>query len=483
MLEKLRDNFDDMLVYKDLQKSAFFSALSLPSFLRDWLLKRYSNEEGEYDVERLTAFVNKYLPTRDQWQELQDRLMNNGEEVKIFAKINAHADVKTNMISFDLPDLGVRSKDTIIEPLEWNNIEDHASLLSSRDAWGLLTRRYRFPQLDVKPKVDGKIRLIDFNSFCPYQPDLDFYRDVSREFEFDEWLDVLLGAIDYNADGFKDRAHKLAMLTRILPFLEKRLNLIELAPKGTGKSYLYGRVSRYGWLASGGKLTRAKMFYDMTSKSPGLVSSNDYVVLDEVQTIVFDEVDELRAAFKGYLEQGVCTVGNAEVKADAGLVLSGNISQSYMNEYQDMFTELPEEFHESALIDRFHGFIKGWEIPRMTDDLKMHGWGLNTEYFTTILHMLRSAPDFRSVVDQLILVPEGADTRDTEAVKRITTAYLKLFFPYVRCVEDVPLDDFTQYCFNRALKMRKIIKYQLGILDPDEFGGKDVPNLRVRDDL
>ena len=229
----------------------------------------------------------------------------------------------------------------------------------------------------------------------------------------------------------------------------------------------------------GGVMSRAKMFYDISRGKEGLVAGNDFIALDEVQTISFTDVDEMRAALKGYMESGVYTVGNHEGTADAGIVLLGNISEKNMSVYARMFNELPPAFHESALIDRFHGFIKGWDIPRMHDDLKKNGWALNSEYFCTILHMLRNDVSYRVVVDQLIEVPEHADTRDTEAVKRICTAYLKLLFPNVQRPEDIELREFKQYCLDPAVKMRSIIKNQLALLD-DEYKGKDVPKFKLR---
>lgn len=272
-----------------------------------------------------------------------------------------------------------------------------------------------------KTSRDGRIRLISFKNFCPYQIDLDQYKDARREFSTDEWIDIILGAVDYNANGYETEEQKLTMLTRLLPFVEKRLNLIELAPKGTGKSYLFGNVSRFGWLSSGGVMSRAKMFYDQTKRKEGLIAGNDFVTLDEVQTISFTDTDEMRAALKGYLEQGNFTVGDYKGVADAGVILCGNIRKEIMDAdgYSNMFTELPVVFHESALIERFHGFIKGWNIPRMNDDLKVDGWALNSEYFCSIMHELRSDMTYRTIVDELIIVPEGADTRDTEAVKRM----------------------------------------------------------------
>ena len=291
-----------------------------------------------------------------------------------------------------------------------------------------------------------------------------------------------MGAVDYNAEGYRgDEEKKLTMLTRLLPFVEKRLNLIELAPKGTGKSYLFGRVSRVGWLSSGGVMSRAKMFYDLSKRREGLVAGNDFVTLDEGQTISFTDVDEMRAALKGYLESGIFTVGNYEGKADAGVILCGNIKKETMDQdgFTNMFEELPSVFRESALIERFHGFIKGWNIPRMNDDLKVSGWALNSEYFSAIMHELREDLSYRVIVDELIEVPEAADTRDTEAVKRIATAYLKLLFPHVRSSTDIDPETFRRYCLIRSKWMRETIKNQLGYLDL-EFRGKDMPKFDVK---
>jgi ATP-dependent Lon protease len=115
----------------------------------------------------------------------------------------------------------------------------------------------------------------------------------------------------------------------------------------------------------------------------------------------------------------------------------------------------------------------------MNDDLKISGWALNSEYFCSIMHELRDDMNYRAIVDELIEVPEAADTRDTEAVKRIATAYLKLLFPNVRCATDISVREFKRYCLDRARKMRDTIKYQLGILDM-EYRGKDMPAFCVR---
>ena len=483
MVEKLRNHFDEMVVYKDLKKSNFFSALSLPSFMRDWLLKKFEDENGHFDADELLNFVRTYLPRKDDWISIKNQVIVDHERVKFLAKVSVDIDIKTGEVSFALPDFGLTSRDTIIEDPVWQTCKEE--LVRGRETWGMIELGYRVP--DEINKIKGKIKLIGFKTFCPYTIDLDYYKTIRNEFSIEEWLNILLGAVDYNSDGYLgDEEKKLTMLTRLLPFVEKRLNLIELAPKGTGKSYLFGQVSRFAWLVSGGNMTRAKMFYDISKRTDGLVSWNDFITFDEVQKMNFgdrNESEALGGILQTYLENGRFSVGTYESTAEAGLVLCGNINKEIMDNdgYSNMFGGLPPIFQSTALIDRFHGFIKGWNIPRMNDDLKIAGWALNSEYFCSIMHELREDMSYRAIVDELIEVPEAADTRDTEAVKRIATAYLKLLFPNVRNSKDISAREFKRYCLDRARKMRDTIKYQLGVLDI-EYRGKDMPVFNIRQD-
>ena len=480
MIDKLKDCFGEMVIYKNLKKSNFFNSLSLPSFMRDFVLQKYQDEEGNFDVDKVKSFLDDYYPKKEDLNKIKDRLLNY-ETVKILGKISVNIDISSGEYSFSLPELGIKNAETIIERYDWERFKEH--LLGQAETWGLMEMQYK-PPMSKKGK-GGQIKLVSFKPFCPYEIDIEDFKDAREEFSFDEWLNVLIGAIDYNPTGYvgsEPEEQKKTLLTRLLPFIEKRLNLIELAPKGTGKSYLFGRLSRYGWQASGGKITRAKMFYDMTKRAYGFIQNRDFITFDEIQTISFPEEDEMRSILKEYLESGRFIVGNHNGESNAGLILCGNIEKSIMDSdgTENMFNELPSCFHESALIDRFHGFIKGWKIPRMNDDLKMQGWALNSEYFTSILHALRDDGSYRLVVDEMIEVPPHADTRDTEAIKRITTAYLKLFFPNVRTPEDISFFDFDVYCLKRARKMRSIILDQLGLLD-SEYRGRSIPDLHVVD--
>jgi ATP-dependent Lon protease len=363
MIEKLRNCFDEMVVYKDLKKSNFFSALSLPSFMRDWLLKKFEDEDGNFNPDQLVQFVETYLPRKDDWTAIKNRVVIENERVKFLAKVSVDIDIKSGEVSFALSDFGLSSKDTIVEEGVWASCKD--DLVNGGETWGMIELGYRHPddyelefsQNKAKGANRGKIKMTDFKSFCPYVIDIDYFKDARGEFSTSEWIDVILGAVDYNASGYLgDEEKKLTMITRLLPFVENRLNLIELAPKGTGKSYLFGQVSRYGWLASGGVMSRAKMFYDISKRVDGLVANNDFVTLDEVQTISFPDVDEMRGALKSFCENGYCNIGNHRVEGDAGVVLCGNIKKDTMDSdgYSNMFEELPSVFHESALIERFH---------------------------------------------------------------------------------------------------------------------------------
>lgn len=479
MIDKLRECFDDLVVYKDLKKSNFFSSLNLPSFLRDWVLNRYEDEDGNYDIGEIEEFVSEFIPKKDDWIGIKNKIIYENERVKILTKVDIDIDIKTGLISFSLPNYGLSNKETIIEPHVWEKYKDE--LTNGRETWGVIELGYRLPDDNARPKIPGKIKMVGFTDFCPFTGGIEYYKDARAEFDISEWIEVLLGAIDYNAAGYKDENEKIVMLSRLLPFVEKRLNLLELAPKGTGKSYVFGNISKYGLLTDGGKITRAKMFYDTGRRTPGFIVGHDYVAIDEVKLVTFNDINEMRSIMQGYMERGRFNIGGYEGESDAGVVLLGNISVENMDEYSSMFSELPAIFQESALVDRIHGFIKGWDIPKMSDDLKVSGWALNTEYFCTMLHTLRDDVSYRNIVDDLVEVSENSYVRHTEAVKRIATAYLKLLFPNVRSAKDIDPNMFMRYCLRPAIEMRRIIWRQLSILDSEyKNESKYMPVFTVR---
>ena len=163
MEDKLRECFEGMVVYKDLKKSNFFSSLGLPSFLRDWVLKKFEDEDGQYDIDEVTAFIQKYLPKKEEWISIKNRIIYENERVKILTKVGIDIDIKTGDISFSLPNFGLKNKETIIEPHIWEQYKNE--LTNGTETWGIIELGYRIPDDTVKPKIPGKIKMTGFTNF------------------------------------------------------------------------------------------------------------------------------------------------------------------------------------------------------------------------------------------------------------------------------------------------------------------------------
>jgi ATP-dependent Lon protease len=189
----------------------------------------------------------------------------------------------------------------------------------------------------------------------------------------------------------------------------------------------------------------------------------------------------MQAILKSYLESGRATVDNYEFLSECGMMLMGNIPLTEANRpvSQKYFVNLPDIFKESALLDRFHGFIEGWHLPRMNKDMVLTGWTLNVEYFSEILHTLRTAPEYGVLVNELIVSEEKSDLRDLKAVKRIATAYGKLLFPHITEISRVNRGEFERYCLNPAIQKRGVIKAQCHLID-GEFRG-EMPVIALRE--
>ncbi len=459
--QKIKTYFASMAIYKDsASTNSLFAGRNLPSFVKDFVLKKYINEIGQVNSQDLTLFLNTVIPQKAE--DVKDRLGNN-EEVTLLTRFIIYIDLVNGVRRFGIPDLGIKTNEGQIPEYVYNK---HKGTLVDGEKWGIV-------KLCVLPDSDGKknhVEMVDYKPFKPYKSvDIDFYREARKHFSTEEWIDFLLSAMEYDPNGFESIACKLEFLTRLLIFVEPRLNVIELAPKGTGKSYVFGNLSKYGWLVSGGKVTRAKLFYDKQKQQNGIIKNHDFTVFDEIQTIVFQEPAEIQAALKSYLESGKTTIDNNEFSSECGLMLMGNIP---LNEHKrpvsnQYFNSLPVNFRESALLDRFHCFIEGWHLPRINKSMIFKGWAINVEYFSEILHSLRTQNQYAQLFDKLVVFEKNADMRDFNAVKRISTAYMKLLFPHWINKEDVDMQEFNDYCLQPAIRRRGIIKEQCHNIDAE----------------
>jgi ATP-dependent Lon protease len=321
--------------------------------------------------------------------------------------------------------------------------------------------------------------ICEFHPFKPYKVDLEYFKYQRKNFTIDEWIDLLICSMEYNPKSFDSLSQKLLFITRLLVFIEPNLNIIELAPKGTGKSYVFGNLSKYAWMFSGGTVSRAKLLYDIARSVPGIITKFDIIAFDEIETIKFSNEEELQGALKSYLESGTFSLANFKGVSQASFMLLGNIplTNSRRPISKKYFSKLPDFFQHSALLDRFHGFIEGWKLPRMKNDMILDGFALNMEYFSEILHELRAVSDYSYFVNEMLNIPQKADTRDTRAIIKIATAYLKLLFPHISSPNELDRINFKTFCLEPAKKMRQIIKIQLNLID-SEFKS-EIPDITI----
>ena len=494
--ERLRELFPSTTVYKDPHVMAIFNAEKIESFLRDWIIRRKADQDGRItDFDNLSEYIQRIIPHKSEKESLEDEARSQGSTHPFLAKINISFNAKHNYYCFEIPDLGFTTSDTMIEDYVWDRIK--GEVLGEAGGWGLVKLGYNPPGNGLP----GKFVLLDYTNFCPYEVNLEAFKEARRQItDTEEWMDIILGAIDYDASSFgsPNTPHDLVwkgkhtILTRLLPFIQPRINLVELAPQETGKSYIFGKLSKYGWLAGGGSLSRAKLFLDMRAgaKTKGLVTFADYVAIDEIKSIKFTNDKEMAGILKGYMEDGAVKVGNTKVEGEAGMIFLGNIDVEDMGSGHDMFKDLPEVFRDSALIQRVHGFVPGHYIPKISPNTIITGWALNTEYFTEIMHLMRSSSEsirFRGLVENLVKItpPEGERTskREVEAVMRVSTAYMKLFFPHAdnELIKDEGFkEDFKKYCLDPAVEMQQTVLEQMKIINPNEFRSKNVARYEVQ---
>ncbi|MCK9583652.1 MAG: BREX system Lon protease-like protein BrxL [Candidatus Cloacimonetes bacterium] len=475
--EKIQTHFPLESVYKDPEAYSVFTGRNLPSFVKDWMIKCFS-EHGSFDKDACAAFIEEKIPRKGS--NVRRRLLHSRQPLQIFSRLIITTDLLNGKMSFSIPDLGIGKKEGIVSQ---GMAEHKIQRLHEGEVWGILTLTYIPPGFSSSK---GYVELTDFKPFEPYRVNLEYFLDARSNFSTLEWIDLLIRCMETNPDytGGKTKFSlnkKLTYLSRLLVYVEPNLNMIELAPKGTGKSYIFNNLSKYSWAVSGGIVTRAGIFYNLSTRSPGIIHHYDFLALDEIETLQFAREEDILGAFKNYLENGKIVVGNYQNISDCGLMLLGNIALNsrYQPKNREFFKDLPSFFQSSALIDRIHGFIPGWVLYRFTEDLKLTGYALNSEYFAEIMHNLRFENRYSEIVKEALIIPRSADTRDTKAVLKLCTAYLKLLYPHARTAKDIPAKEFQDYVLTPALRCRAIIRQQLAEMDSEY--SPCMPDIRLRE--
>ena len=460
---KIRDTFGDLAIDKSLVTKLGVAGddRHVPSYVMDWIVTYLSPKaQGTTRLgESVAQFVKDHLPSKGEKEAVKFRL-SQGDVITILDAVSVEVQLGAEpAYHATLPSLD--EKRAVVDA---ELIKSNMSLLLG-STWGAA-------QIALDEDA-GAIRILDFKPMQTGRVSVDAYVKCRGAFSVEEWLDVIITTLGYEPETYSEE-EKVWMLCRLIPVVHNRVNMMELAPPGSGKSYIYNNVSRHVWLTSA-QITPAVLFYNRARRTAGLLTKYDLLVLDEAQSIRFSEPEEVQAQLKGYLEQGVFARGDVEATAECGLMLLANIElrqdsdrrykngrQAYLPQRSDFIRRLPSVFLESPLVDRFHGIIPGWMIPPFNTEQQASGWGLKSDYFAEVCHALRFASD----ISQRVRARLGLSgyKRDCTAVERLACGLSKLL------LIDTSHPRFDELIMKPAMELRRLVRTQLNELDPQGYG-------------
>ena len=342
-------------------------------------------------------------------------------------------------------------------------------MLLSGGMWGTIDLTYDETEIHNK-----KIRPFKITAFTPFQVsiiNLDEFIERRKEFSTDEWIDVLVNSCGLDPAGMT-RRQKLLYLCRCIPLVETNINLVELGPRETGKTYLYRNISYYAHVLSGGKATPAQLFINLNTGKIGEVGVRDSVVFDEIANTDFTDPRAFVSIMQGYMQDAKFSRGKKEILAFASLVFVGNLDvQGNLphEKYYHLFEPLPDFLQVIAFLDRIHGYLPGWEIPKLAPNSYSKDYGFITDYFCEIMHELRRPDLLGALRHRFVLVDHarrthGVSGRDQRAVMKTTSGLLKLICPDGR-VTDEELEDILSL----SCELRQRVRDQLHLIAPGEY--------------
>ena len=319
--------------------------------------------------------------------------------------------------------------------------------------WAIIDVEFR---LSEEEKKDSPFHIVDLRPIQIARFDMEEYLEGRSDLSREEWIDLLLRSVGLEPMRMEKRL-KMLLMTRLIPFVEKNYNFIELAPRGTGKSYAFSELSPYCMLISGGKASTANMFYNNARRKVGLVGHWDVVAFDEVGGIKVTDPD-VAQIMKDYMANGRFSRGVTQVLADASLVFIGNLNQPVesliQNSATDLFQPLPREF-DLALLDRMHFYFPGWEVPKISKDILTTHYGFVTDYIAEAFRALRKQNRFDEA-ERMFRFGPHVEGRDAIAAKKTVSGLLKILHPG----GDWTKEEMAEY-IELALEGRRRVKEQL----------------------
>jgi len=349
------------------------------------------------------------------------------------------------------------------------NIVRQYPMLLSGGMWGTIDLTYDETEVHNK-----KIRPFKVTAFTPFQVsviNLDEYIEKRKEFSTDEWIDILINSCGLSPDAMT-RRQKLLYLCRCIPLVETNVNMVELAPRETGKTYLYRNISYYAHVLSGGKATPAQLFINLNTGKIGEVGTRDAVVFDEIANTDFTDPKAFVSIMQGYMQDAKFSRGKKEMLAFASLIFVGNLDvQGNLphEKYYHLFEPLPDFLQVIAFLDRIHAYLPGWEIPKLTPNSYSMDYGFITDFFCEIMHELRRMDLLASVRSRFALIDvaktsQGISGRDQRAIMKTSSGLLKLLYPDGRVTDDELTETLLLSC-----ELRQRVREQLHLIAPGEY--------------
>lgn len=442
----------DKVVVKSLAQQAALQRL--PRYVSEYLIAKYVKPDTwQADLANIQAKIKELLPEHERRELLKEKLLSRGE-VTLIDNVEVRVDLKSGQRWARVPCLD-DSKVRVPAQLT----EQTPGLLLG-GLWGTAKIRYA-------PEENGEApnELVAFTPFQVGPPDLEAYRAFRQLFTTDEWAGLMLQSAGYAAGAFPDRRTRLLLFARMVPLVERNVNLIELGPRQTGKTFLLRNLSPRVFTVSGGKTTPGNLFFNLVNKQVGILGTRKAVVFDEIAHTTFGDSDETVTVLKDYMESGNFSRGSVGFTADASLVFAGNIDiengQPHPR-YAHLFEPLPKKLIDSAFQDRMHGYLPGWEMPKLMPASIATGVGFVTDYFGEVLVRLRE-DTFADRIGEVTL-HAGMTRRDLRAVERITSGLIKILYPDGNLTREELVELVTFAC-----ELRQRVHQQLCALAPGEF--------------
>lgn len=458
---KAADVFEGYIVRKDLVRT-FSRQFPVPTFVVEFLLGRYCATTDEEEIKEGVDIVQRQLASRTVKAGQEELFKASARElgnVKIIDIITARLDAKTDSYIASLPSL--RLNDVRISS---DLVNEHQRILTG-GFYAEVTLAYDSAiaqEAHGRPFGVESLRAIQLSK----RDVLENLAEGRKQFTTDEWKQFLLRSIGLEPSALSERAVD-AILLRMVPFVERNYNLVELGPRGTGKSHLFQQVSPYAHLISGGKATVARMFVNNATGQRGLVCQYDVVCFDEVSGVSFDQKDGVNI-MKGYMESGEFSRGKESIRADGSVVLVGNfdVDVEHQQRVGHLFGPLPPEMRDdTAFMDRIHAYLPGWDIPKMHPGLVTEHFGLVSDYLSECFTQLRSQSRV-SAMQGHVFLGGALSGRDINAANKTVSGLLKLLYPGM---DQQVSDEDLEWAVRLALEVRRRVKEQQKRIGAAEF--------------